>query len=368
MKRTPLIAAAAAALFTVGMTATPASAKSAKAQVDPRAAVVVATGLLNPRGLDFAPNGTLYVAEAGSGGATDIGGGTFIGTTSRISAVHVRGAMPVTAKPVVTGLISIAGEDGSAATGADGLSIQGGRILAIMAGAHQFVDQVPPGAVPGDVLQAAKSQLGRLLKANPSGKARSIGDVGGFDFNYTLSCQTATPPCDPNTDFPDANPYGVLGLPGKTYVADAGANTLDLVRPNGSVQILAYLHDPGVNVIPLNDEVPTCVAQAGGQIYVGTLNGRLWRYDGTSTLQQVTLSTPPGPPLVSVGGCTGDTAGNLYLSDQFGNSVWKVTAGGGATIINALPDPSGIVLGADGYLYVSANSSTTNGQIMRFQP
>jgi glucose/arabinose dehydrogenase len=29
---------------------------------------VVATGLANPRGLNFAPNGDLYVAEAGRGG------------------------------------------------------------------------------------------------------------------------------------------------------------------------------------------------------------------------------------------------------------------------------------------------------------
>src|SRR5260370_1023421 len=104
-----------------------------------------------------------------------------------------------------------------------------------MTGAHQLVHQVPPGAAPADLPAAAKAPLRSLLKSKPGGQFRSVADVGGFDFNYTLTCQTATPPCDPNTDFPDANPYGVLGLPGKTYVADAGANTLDLVRPNGSV-------------------------------------------------------------------------------------------------------------------------------------
>ena len=41
-------------------------------------------------------------------------------------------------------------------------------------------------------------------------------------------------------DCVSANPYGVLALPGKTYVVDAGSNTLDLVRANGSVQILAF--------------------------------------------------------------------------------------------------------------------------------
>jgi len=269
--------------------------------------------------------------------------------------------LPASVRPVVTGLFSGASPDGSSSTGVDGISIQGGRILGIITGAHQFVANAPPGP---EVTKAA-GQLGRLIKVNPGGQMQTIGDVGGTDYNYTLSCQTATPACDPNSDFPDANPYGVLALPGRTYVADAGANTLDVVRPNGSVQILAYFHDPGVNVIPFNDEVPTCIAQVGGQLMIGSLNGRVWAYNGTSTLQQVSIQTPPGPPIVSVGGCTSDTAGNLYLSDQFGNAVWKVAPGGAATMIAQIPDPSGIVVGPDGSLYVSANSSTTNGQIMR---
>jgi glucose/arabinose dehydrogenase len=38
------------------------------------------------------------------------------------------------------------------------------------------------------------------------------------------------------------------------------------------------------------------------------------------------------------------------------------------TIVNTVTDPSGIVLGPDGSLYVSANSTATNGQILRLQP
>jgi hypothetical protein len=346
-------------LLVLGLTAVPASAKQSSSG-DP-SPTVVATGLLNPRGLAFAPNGTLYVAEAGSGGPIDVGGGMFAGFTSRIDAVNVRGALPAQVQPVVTGLFSGASPDGSSSTGVDGISIQGGRILGIITGAHQFVD----GAPPSPETRKAAAQLGRLIKVNPGGQRQTIGDVGGTDFTYTQSCQTATPPCDPNTDFPDANPYGVLALPGRTYVADAGANTLDVVAANGTVQILAYFHDPGVNVIPFNDEVPTCITQVDGRLMIGSLNGRVWAYNGTSTLQQVSIATPPGPPIVSVGGCTSDAAGNLYLSDQFGNAIWRVAPGGAATMIAQVPDPSGIVVGPDGSLYVSANSSTTNGQIMR---
>jgi hypothetical protein len=349
-----------AVLLIAGVVAVPASAKQSSSGSDP-GPTVVATGLLNPRGLAFAPNGTLYVAEAGSGGPIDVGGGMFVGFTSQIDAVNVTGPLPTAVKPVVTGLFSGASPDGSSSTGVDGISIQGGRILGIITGAHQFVDGAPPGP---EVTKAA-GQLGRLIKVNPGGQMQTIADVGGTDFTYTQSCQTATPACDPNTDFPDANPYGVLALPGRTYVTDAGANTLDVVRANGSVQILAYFHDPGVNQIPFNDEVPTCIAQVGGQLMIGSLNGRVWSYNGTSTLHQVALSTPPGPPIVSIGGCTSDAAGNLYLSDKFAGAVWKVAPGGAATMIAHVPDPSGIVVGPDGSLYVSVNSTTTNGQIMR---
>ncbi len=41
-------------------------------------------------------------------------------------------------------------------------------------------------------------------------------------------------------DFPDSNPYGVLALSDQLYVANAASNTLDLVHPDGTEEILAY--------------------------------------------------------------------------------------------------------------------------------
>jgi hypothetical protein len=326
--------------------------------------VVVATGLLNPRGLAFAPNGTLYVAEAGSGGPTAFGG-SYVGLTSQISRIDLRGSLPGKSTPVLTGLISSANQDGTGATGADGLSIQGGRILTIITGFHQRLD----GAPPSPLVNTAKSQLGRLIKTNPGGQSQTVADVGGFDYTYTATCGA---PCDNNPQLPDANPYGVLALPGRTYVADAASNTLDLVRADGSVQVLAYVHAQSNDF--LGDEVPTCVALAGGQIYVGTLNGNVFRYDGTSTLQTVRLRPDFGTPPIGIGGCTGDAAGNLYLTDQAAEflgaptGVYKLAPGGSVSFIAAVPDPSGIVIGPDGNLYVSQNSTSTDGQVVRLSP
>jgi hypothetical protein len=330
---------------------------------------VVATGLLNPRGLAFTPNGTLYVAEAGSGGSTAFGD-LFVGLTSRISAVNVGGSLPGTVTPVVTGFISGSpNRDGASALGIDGLGTQGGRILATVAEHHQLVD----GSPPSPLVNAAEAQLGRLIAANPGGQWKSLADVGGSDYNYTQACidlLPVRPPCGPDGqanggpgEFPDSNPYMILAMPGRTYVADAGANTLDVVQANGSIQILAYVHAQANDF--LGDEVPTCVAMAGGRLYVGSLNGNVFRYDGTSNLQLVALSGQlPG----SIGGCTGDASGNLYVTAQFGGGVYKIAPDGSTTALAAVPSPSGIVMGPDGYLYVSQNSTSTDGQVVRLLP
>lgn len=363
-----LAAGTAATVLAVCATLVPAIAQAAST-------TVVATGLLNPRGLAFAANGTLYVAEAGSGGSASFGGAQ-VGLTSRISAVNLGGSLPGTVTPVVTGLISLATPDGT--LGASGLSTQGGRILATIGEHRQLVDGLPSSPL----VNAAEAQLGRLIQANPGGQSKSIADVGGVDYEYTQDCinlEVITPPCGPDGqanggpgEFPDANPYGILAMPGKTYVADAGANTLDLVKANGSIQILAYAHAQTNDF--LGDEVPTCVAQAGGQLYVGTLNGNVFRYNGTSSLQPVLLRPNFATPPIGISACVGDAAGNLYLADQAAEflgaptGVYKMAPDGSITLLAGVPDPSGITLGPDGNLYVSQNSTSTDGQVVRLLP
>ena len=79
---------------------------------------VVASGLDNPRGLDISRSGSLYVAEAGRGGteacvpSPEGEGEACIGDTGAVTKVW-RGGQ----RRVATGLPSVAGPDGSAATG-----------------------------------------------------------------------------------------------------------------------------------------------------------------------------------------------------------------------------------------------------------
>ena len=77
---------------------------------------VVAEGLNNPRGLDFAPNGALYIAEAGVGGdgpsIPGAEGQMHFGLSGSVTKVF-KGEQT----RIVTGLPSLGGDGGFAGTG-----------------------------------------------------------------------------------------------------------------------------------------------------------------------------------------------------------------------------------------------------------
>lgn len=222
----------------------------------------VVSGLDNPRDLAFGPHGQLYVAEAGHGGPECFAGGeegtTCAGFTSRISQIDIaRG----TFQPIVTGIASFADEDGFGATGVDGISILHGAIYGIITSS---ASAIPHGAYSATTTAGLQAQLGRLIVANQNGEWKAVANVGDTDFAWSLDNQDLVP-----GQFPDANPYGVLALPGKAWVVDAGSNTLDRVRPDGSVEVVAFIPNPAVS-----DAVPTCIDRgADGALYIGELTG-----------------------------------------------------------------------------------------------
>src|SRR4051812_35769628 len=72
---------------------------------------LVASGLNNPRGIAFGPEGGLYVAEAGTGGATPCGVGpdgqaVLFGLTGSVTRIDLKSGAQ---ERIVTGLPSKAG-------------------------------------------------------------------------------------------------------------------------------------------------------------------------------------------------------------------------------------------------------------------
>lgn len=319
---------------------------------------VVVGGLNSPRGLSFGPGGRLYVAQAGSGG-----------TTGKISQIPNPWAATPVIQDMVTGIISAVHTEGEA-VGVDGISALGnGNIVAVMALSNEAL--------------GFPSALGHLLQVSQGGQLRDIANVGDFDFDWTKAHLNLAP------DFPDADPYAVLALPGKIYVADAASNTLDLVHPDGSIEILAYFPENA-----LADATPTCIAQGpDGALYVGTLalvdsivfgpSAKVYRVDPKAAdpnrlLTVLNLATLWADNLGPINGCAFGPDGSFYASEFFTAPAFAngdlvkipfdapdqhVSLTGGKLLF-----PAGVAVGPDGTVFVSNGSAELpegQGQVVR---
>jgi hypothetical protein len=258
----------------------------------------VVGGLHSPRGLAFGPGGELFVAQAGD----DTVDGSIIEILSPM-------AVQPKVRAVVSGIPTI-GDEGEF-VGVDGISVSGSGSNF---GLYAIMGLSPQGTGNG--------AFGNLLRVNYRDQVQTVANVGSFDYQWTGDHSGLW------EEFPDANPYGVLVLPGHIYVADAGANTLDEVMADGSVRVLAYFPNEIIR-----DAIPTCVAQGPDDaLYIGTLalvdsivfgpSAKVYRVDPS----QANLNDPTATPmsvwasgLWPINGCTFDGDGNLFASQLFTN-------------------------------------------------
>jgi hypothetical protein len=327
----------------------------------------VASGFDSPRGLAFF-HGRLLVAEAGHGGPlcnAPAPPNNCIGLSSQISSVNLSNG---SRKLLVSGLFSSAlnlGE-GPEAIGIDGISVQEGRVLAILGEYPQAFEGLPCGSVPTEqchaILAGAKAGAGQLISIGSNGKWHSVASVGAFDFNWTAGV--------PNQEH-DANPYGVLAAGDEgAFVADSGSNTLNLVGEGGKISILHHFEkDPAV-IFP-SDAVPTCVARSGDALWVADLSGRIFKMSENGTVATQVAS----PLLHHVTGCAAGGDGSIYLVNMwntpppsfpapFTGSIVKFNTHDGTSTLVAdhLNFPNMIAV-REGALYVSANSICPAGGI-----
>jgi sugar lactone lactonase YvrE len=281
----------------------------------------VATGFNNPRGLAFGEDGRLYVAEAGKGGPDCVSGGPggsiCPGLTGAVSVITRDGKH----HPIVSGLASISDQGGIAATGPDGLSrSEEGGLYTIITSCPQQVDPLS-GAFDPALVAAMKAQVGQVIKAKGNGQFQAIAGVGEVDWNWSLT-HTDLPP-QPNIDFPDCNPYGILAGEHDQWVVDAATNTLDHVKSNGTIEIVAFIPNPmqGGSGPVVSDAVPTCLDRGpDGALYIGELTGGgsgpkasvVWRVD---TRQKNPKPTMWATGLTAVTGCGFGPDGKFYATE-----------------------------------------------------
>jgi hypothetical protein len=328
VRRTRVAALAGAAVLACAMAA-PAGA-----------ATVVADHLNNPRGLEFGPDGALYIAEAGKAGTTCLDPETCAGLTGSIVRVSPGGLV----KRILTGLVSVGGKDGSFTVGVDDVSVSpGGRVVTVATSAGPN----PPPGLPAPFYK----QLGNLLGVNADGSYTKIADIDDVEFNH-----------DPDGQGVDSDPYSVLAV-GHAHelVTDAAGN--DLLEVRGSkVSVLAKFPNNRWG----GQSVPTSVAQGpDGAYYVGELGGEGTPNGGSRVWRVVPGQKPQvyRRGLTAITDLTFGPDGSLYVS-QFTNDIATFSPNG--SIIRIRPNgtrttlgsgqvhfPGGVAVSASGHVYVS---------------
>ncbi len=252
--RRVLPASAVAVLVTLGLLGVMPTAALARER--PTVTPYGPSGLDNPRGLAFGPSGRLYEAESAHGGSECIPAheeeeAHCGGLTSGINSIDAHDG-----HRVLSGFASLAGEDGSAAEGIEGVAFDNdGGLFAVVGLNANGVPSPPSQYISTPTLETARAQLGRLIHLRPDWHWQSIGqfdtvaDVGQFDFQWSTEHKELVP-----EQFPDSNPYAVYAAPYERFVVDAAANTVDEVHHDGSVEVIAFIPSP-----PKSDAVPTCI-------------------------------------------------------------------------------------------------------------
>lgn len=321
---------------------TPVAAQEATPQAS--ALTTVASGLISPRGFLWTADGTLYVAQAGSGGSS-LGTptapppvGPFQGGATA-SVVRIENGCPV----LVAGDLPSTNDQIGGTLGVEDLALLGGQLYASVDGG---------GEAHGNAAQP--SGVYRILE---NGTAELVADLSTWVRENPVSHM---PP-----DFdPDAAGYSL--------VADEAAGTLWVDNPN-SGEILSVSLDGTVTRIAdisAGHLVPTMLAAAPqGGVYVGFLTAVPFpdgaakvshvAADGTVTdvwtgLTAVTdVAVSPDGTLYAVEMSTGNVEEPPFMVPGSGRVVRQSGLDSAEEVATGLMFPITLDFGPDGALYVA---------------
>jgi len=327
---------------------------------------VFATGLKNPRGLKFSPNGRLYVAEGGDGGGNNatIGSctqvpfpvGPYHGgpTGGRISKINWKGVRTtVTDQLPSSHANEIIGGD---VEGVGDVAFVDNVLYAVLAGAgcSHGVPSVPNG----------------LIKVARNGHWKMIANIS----DWLMGHHVINP--EPDDFEPDGTPYSLIVVDEVFYSIEPNHGDMMKITTNGDISRVIDISATQGHI------VPTALTYHKGNFYMGNLHPFPIK-DGSSNIYKI---SPEGEiKIVEKGfttilGVTFDKKGRLYILENTTGKPY-LTAGTGkiirisnsgkrSVVASGLSLPTAMTFGPDGKLYVSnwglgPKSTAGGGEILQ---
>jgi sugar lactone lactonase YvrE len=312
---------------------------------------IFADGLRSPMGMTIASDGSVWVSQAGSGGADP----SVAANDAGVVRIDTTGAV----EDVVTGLPSLTAEGFSSGSADVELDSSGNMIIAQMGGA----DSLSFSALAFDVStwssgDAAQGPLDLTTQWNV------------YDYSFPL--------------YGDSNPYGVAEGPnGNLYVIDSGANAvIKIDRPSGTMSTFATFDDiaqPDPAGPPFTNSVPTKILAHDDGFYVVNLTGfpfnggaaSVFNVDNSGNVTEIATGLSRATDIA-----LDPRDGSLYVTQftefdlsagppwVFGTGTVARVTGTGAEVVVNVTTPTGIAIADDGTMYVS---SLITGQVHRYE-